>query len=397
MLREQGAVRSRSAYDVLDPPAKAHFEARYVVPSETTLAAAATAIREVNARIWAIVPMAEQQPELAMTVKQAARYLSARLPAGRVLFLDGGSCPENVAAARAGGAMVVKQDQIFDAVDWNELLPLLNLRRRPVGRAGQGFNVFAAHLTLAALGVREGDLVLQCDADVENYEELAPLERLIPACSQTESVRHAKLAQPGRNNEITMVARTTQQLFHILELPWVPPAVKQLSRKVFQALAPDKWLTCGIYVITGAIALSRPFASGYLDATTQALWTVEAPACGWRDVRFVECPVSCRDAKNTTTKDTLMLSSIALYLQSIVMCGKAPDRWSFSDIAELNRDVMPRLCDIPEIGDADGPVVLHRIQQDRIIPPVRALCEAGLIDLAAAAEVVAGASRDAAA
>lgn len=58
--------------------------------------------------------------------------------------------------------MVVKQDQIFDAVDWNELLPLLNLRRRPVGRAGQGLNVFAAHLTLAALGVREGDLVLQC-------------------------------------------------------------------------------------------------------------------------------------------------------------------------------------------------------------------------------------------
>jgi hypothetical protein len=173
-LREQGAVRSRSAYEVLDPPSKAHFEARYVVPSETALAAAATAIREVNARLWAIVPMAEQQPELAMTVKQAARYLSARLPAGRVLFLDGSSYPESVAAARAGGAMVVKQDQIFDAVDWNELLPLLNLRRRPVGRAGQGLNVFAAHLTLAALGVREGDLVLQCDADVENYEELAP-------------------------------------------------------------------------------------------------------------------------------------------------------------------------------------------------------------------------------
>src|ERR1041384_6289623 len=83
-LREQGAVRSRSAYEVLDPPSKAHFEARYVVPPETGRAAAATAIREVSARLWAIVPMAEQQPELAMTVKQAARYLSDRLPAGRV-------------------------------------------------------------------------------------------------------------------------------------------------------------------------------------------------------------------------------------------------------------------------------------------------------------------------
>jgi hypothetical protein len=34
-LREQGAVRSRSAYELLNPPSKAHFEARYVVPSET--------------------------------------------------------------------------------------------------------------------------------------------------------------------------------------------------------------------------------------------------------------------------------------------------------------------------------------------------------------------------
>ncbi|WP_394828059.1 hypothetical protein [Pendulispora albinea] len=342
-------------------------------------------------RLWAIVPMAERQPELAETITRAASYLSRRLPRGRVLFLDGGSCSENVAAARAGGAIVLAQDAIFDAMDWERLLPILNLRRRPVGRSGQGFNVFAAHVALHALGVRDDDIVFQCDADVQNYEELAPMERLLAAWSLEKSARHVKLAQPGRNNEMTMVAVAMQQLFSCLELPWIPPAVKQLGHDVFMALAPDKWLTCGLYLVTGAIVRSRPFASGYLDATVQAVWAAGAPECGWRNVRYVECPVRCRDSINTATKETLILSMVALYLQSMVMHGVAPHAWTTDHILRLNRNMMPKLGDIPEIGDAAGPVAIHRIDPDRLIPSVSALGEEGILDVARVAEIVAGA------
>ena len=184
------------------------------------------------------------------------------------------------------------------------------------------------------------------------------------------------------------------QLFSTLELPWVPPEVKQLGHQVFLALGPDKWLTCGMYLGTGAVALARPLASGYLDATTQALWTADAPECGWRRVRHVECPVACRDAENTTTKETLILSSVALYLQSVVMHGKAPHEWNEQDIARLNREVLPKLGDIPEIGDTAGPVSIHRIDQDRIIPSVRALCAGGIIDLGVVRELVAAAQAE---
>ncbi|WP_394831107.1 hypothetical protein LVJ94_31805 [Pendulispora rubella] len=333
--------------------------------------------------------MAEQQPELANTVTRAAHYLSSRLPRGRVFFLDGGSCPENVAAARAGGAIVLEQDKIFDAIDWERLLPILNLHGRPVGRSGQGLNIFAAHIALHALGVRDDDLVFQGDADVQNYEELAPIERLLSAWSLEKSTRHAKLAQPGRNNEMTMVALAMQQLFSCLDLPWVPPAVKQLGHDVFMALAPDKWLTCGLYLVTGEIILSRPFASGYLDATVQAVWATGAPECGWRNIRYVECPVHCRDSVNTTTKETLILSSVAMHLQGIVMHGLAPHEWNADHIMRLNRSMMPRLCDIPEIGDIAGPVTVHRIDPDRLIPSVSSLCEERIIDLARVAEIVA--------
>ena len=378
----------RDAHERRPSPLDEHFRARYVTPSPQTLLAGSSELELRRDRLWAIVPMAEQQPSIAETVARAAHYLSSRLPRGRVLVLDGGSCRENVSAARAAGAIVLSQDEIFDAIDWGRLLPILNLQRRPVARSGQGLNVFAAHIALAALGVRDDDLVFQCDADVENYEELAPIERLLSAWSLEKNIRHAKLAQPGRNNEMTMVARTMQQLFYCLELSWVPSAVKQLARDLFMALAPDKWLTCGLYIVTGAIIRSRPFASGYLDAMVQAVWATGARECGWRNIRYVGCPVRCRDSVNTTTKETLILSSVSLYLQSIVMHGVAPHEWNPDHIMWLNCNMMPRLCDIPEIGDATGPVAVHRIDQDRLIPSVSALCEARIIDLARVAAIV---------
>lgn len=248
--------------------------------------------------------------------------------------------------------------------------------------------MFAGHLALAALGIGERDYLFQGDADVQNYEHMAPIERLLVAATREQGVHHAKLAQPGRDNETLMTTRAVIQVFHALGLPWVPPAVQQLAHDVFMALAPDKWLTCGMYLVTGAIARSRPFASGYLDATTQALWTVGAPECGWRRVRHVACPVTCRDARNTSQKDALMLSSIAMYLHSVVMLGKPPHLWSLDDISQLNR-VLPRLCHIPVIEDTEGPVAIHRIESDRIIPSVNVLSETEIVDLAAVASILA--------
>jgi hypothetical protein len=386
-LDETHAARSRSAYNLLRSPMEAHFRARYVAPSGEALSGAAREIQARRDRLWALVPMGEDQPGLAKTVAQAARYLRARIPGGRVLFVDGGSCPENVAAARAEGAAVLGQDRIFDAIDWERLLPILNLPRRPSGRAGQGFNVFAGHLALAALGLRDGDVVFQCDADVQDYERIAPLERLVAAWAREDGIRHAKLAQSGRNNETVMAARAMAELFSALDLPWIPQAVKHLGHEVFMALAPDKWLTCGIYLVTEEVVRARPFASGYLDATTQALWTTSAPECGWRGVRHVECPVPCRDAENTATKEALMMSSIALLLQSVVMHGKALHLWTLDDMTRINLRVMPRLCDVPAIGDGAGPVAIHRIEQDRMVPPVSLLCRAGIVDLGGVAEI----------
>ena len=56
-------------------------------------------------------------------------------------------------------------------------------------------------------------------------------------------------------------------------------------------------------------------------------------------------------------------------------------RWRREDIARLDRDLLPTLRDVPEIGDHAGPVAVNRVEQDRIIPSVRALCDAGIVDI----------------
>ena len=325
--------------------------------------------------------MAEAQPEMADTVFQVASYLSTRLFPEHILFLDGGSCSENVAAASAGGATVLNQDRIFNAVDWGRLLPALNLTSRPMGRSGQGFNIFAGHIALAALGLSSADIVFQCDADICQIDELVPLERLLVAHLRDPDVKHAKLAQPGRNNEMIMAARSMQQLWYKLNLPWIPDDVKNLGNTIFMGLAPDKWMTCGLYTASGEIALSRPFASGYLDATTQALWSVAAPQCGMHSVRHVECNQRCLDAENTDTKEMLILNSVSLFIQSIVMQGIAPHLWDRESIAHINRTIMPELGNIPIIGDREGPVSIKAIAQDRLIPSVNQLCQAGVVNL----------------
>lgn len=387
MDKDASQERSFGAFELERSALQQHFDSRYVTVSHSELRRARATIDSVQDRLWAIVPMAEWQPEMAPTVRQTASYLCGLMPAHQVIFMDGGSSAENADAARAGRATVIPQDDILDAIDWTRLTPILNRKGRPHGRAGQGLNVLAGHIALLALGAEPDDLVFQCDADVGGYQQLAPLERLVHAWSSQEGVQHAKLAKFGRNNESLMIVRALQQLWDVLDVDWIPPAVKDAGNDVFLALAPDKWLTCGLYLSLGEVIQARPGASGYLDAATQALWTIGAPECGWRRVRHVEAPPPCQDSVNSWPKECVMMTTIAMFMQGVVLSGSLPHQWTLSDIGELNQRLMPALGCVPLIGEADGPVSISQVTTERILPSVRTLLDNGLLDLSRAAQV----------
>ncbi len=76
-----------------------------------------------------------------------------------------------------------------------------------------------------------------------------------------------------------------------------------------------------------------------------------------------------------------MMSSLSTFLQALVLNGQAPATWSVDDIAQFNRDVMSQLGTIPVIGQDNGPVHVHEITPESIIPSVRQLITAGMVDL----------------
>ncbi|MEV0322493.1 hypothetical protein ACIBKX_37335 [Streptomyces sp. NPDC050658] len=375
------AKRSIGSIELRDSPLQSHFNARYVNMAPHHRNDTHELIKGLKSSLWALVPMAEWQPEMAPTVEQAASYISQYVTTRRALFVDGGSCLEAVKAARRGGATVISQDDVLDAVDWKRLLPILNLDERPRGRAGQGLNVLAGHISLIALGLAANDIVFQCDADVRNYRELAPLERLIGAWWDQKGIHHVKLSQPGRNNESLMIVRTLQRLWNALDLDWIPESVKDLGEDIFMALGPDKWLTCGIYLSRGQVVQARPGATGYLDATLQALWTINAPECGWRKVRHVEAEPPCQDVQNSPTKEFTVLTNISTFIHTVALLGKPPHSWNLAEIEALNTRIMPQLDHVPIVSGEGRPVSVHHINTERIIPSPGYLITRDLLDL----------------
>lgn len=373
------------------------FDSRFRHPSDKDIATGeAERLAGYRDRLWAIVPMAEmevdQDRKIPTAIKGGAKHLTSRLHRSQFRVINAASHAENVAAAREGGAIVIDQDDVFTAVNWDKLLPILNRDARPVGRAGKGFTVLAGHLVLAALGLPSSALVYQSDAEIEHYDRYNPLSRLLTVLDAEPTVRHAKMAKHGRNNETSMAARAMLQNLFRMPYSWIPTHVRRYAKEVFEATGADKWMLTGEWISSADMVTSRLLATGYLEETFQAVWSVHAPACGAQNVRYVANPHDRADGANSARKEDVMMESISIFLHALVMHGRAPSTWNLRDIQEFNRTVMPELGTLPIIGQDNGPVHVHEIKSERIMPSVNMLLRHGFVDLEKVREIVASTS-----
>jgi len=389
------STRSAGAYEAAKNGALQQLlDARYLQPSEADVTeGAAQRLERWKSRLWAMVPMAEVEVgvkgEVPVAVEGMARYLSRRIDRGRFFVINAGSHEQNVAAARNGGAVVVEQDAVFDAVNWEKLLPVIGRDKRPMGRQGKGFTVLAGHLILAALGLNWNEFVFQTDAEVADYERYNALDRLLLCLDREPKLCHLKMAKFGRNNETTMAARTMLQNFFRLPLPWIPENVRKFARDVFEATAADKWMLTGEWLSAGPMVLERPLATGYGEETLQAVWSVHAPDCRAKRIRYVANPHARADGENAPRKEDLMMASLSAFLQALVLNGTPPCIWTPADFTRFNREVMSQLGTIPVIGQDNGPVQVHEIKPEGIIPSVGTLIRNRWVDLEKVRRVVA--------
>ncbi len=379
--------RSATAYKAtINGELQAMFGARYRMPTDEDVAhGAAERLAEWRYRLWAIVPLAEtvvdEDCKIPVAIEGMARYVSARMRHDHFYVVNAGSHADNVNAARNGGAIVVEQDRVFDAVNWEQLLPILGRSKRPFRRSGKGFTVLAGHLVLAALGLPNNAVVFQTDAEISDYERYNPLERLLLVVDKERSTRHAKMAKHGRNNETTMAMRAALQNLFRLPIPWIPPNVATFAQELFEALGADKWMLTGEWLSRGDMVMGRPLATGYSEETFQAVWSVHSAQCGWQNVRYVANPHARADGANSPRKEDLMMESLSSFLLALALNGRPPCTWNLGDIAAFNDNVMSQLTTMPIIGQDNEPVHVHEIRPEGIIPPVNMLLRHGMVDL----------------
>lgn len=369
------ADRSERAY-VVNPDKleglRAHLSEGFLRPSLEAIDSVQAKTKQIlqTGEVRVLIPMQEQGPVLT----PALSLLTNLMPPHYITIVDDGSDDLALETAYRFGATVVEAQRILDAVNWNKILPILNLTERPHGK---GVAVFAGSLHqyyAAKLNGQTPSWLCHHDSEIEQYDAYRGLEYLMYGLLQYPDRPYIKMAKTGRGNGRIMTVRNTLQA--LSNIPSLPENVRRRAYDLYLHTTPHKWMLTGEFLLHWDIAMKRFFGTGYLEET---LITLFAP----RPIQ-VSNPNPRRDAKNSPKKEATMQQEIGNAL--IYAAFEKPlEQWDIADIRRINSTVLDqnvegaRIPD-PEDSDPEGPNEPFTAKSNRVIPSIEMLRKEGLIN-----------------
>ncbi|MFH1426436.1 MAG: hypothetical protein ABIG66_03290 [Candidatus Kerfeldbacteria bacterium] len=357
-----------------------------------------------------LVPMRERSKDKRSIVHGVLKYLTSRVLPRRIFVANCGSTEDvlqGLAEFWPMGVVLTDHTAMLSMIDWDRLLPILSLDRRP--ETGKGITILSGMLGLYLLH-RGAPAVIQHDADLRNPEECDALAHLAYPLIQRQQKANArylyvKTSRAGRGNETCMTARNI--LGDIASNTRTPPDVAAIAVHLNRTLREHKWMCSGEFGLFGKLAYNRPYATGYLEETLISIFVEECirycPTGNPEAIAQVQCPKRLDDSNNDT-KEFLMQDRIARFLVEYCWFGKPVVHWTLEDYASFNRRFgsLIESARIPTRADDDasrteedddnnrramsGPVIIDHVKQDRIIPSVKDLFRYDLIRMDMAEE-----------
>lgn len=352
------------------------FAADYLQPSHDEIERSRTRAQKFlqDGNLSMIVPVKENRPVGESLLDNVTQLL----PRQYITVVDGGSAACALEPTRRYGVRVLSADTILDVIDWDRLLPILALKEKPYGvngTHGKGLAVLAGYLFQYAVARYEHFLprwICQHDIELTEYEKYRGVEYLLYGLFQRPLAQYVKMAQGGRENERCMAMRSW--LGDIATLPYIAPAIRKHAEYLFEKLTADKWMLTGEFIYSWDIAMSRPFATGFLEETLIRIFADSA-------VR-VSNPNPRSDGKNSQEKESKMQQEISNFISAITFGEHRVNAWSIDDIARFNEDVLSRHLRMGWIDEPKhlGPVKAAVFRQNRIIPSIKMLVEGNFVD-----------------
>jgi len=278
----------------------------------------------------------------------------------------------------------------LDTLDWERLLPILNMDERPMG-FGKGLSVLSGYLHRYFLSLASGHIpewLCQHDAEIQEYQRYRALEFLIWALIQYPDAQYIKQAKFGRTNERCMLARCL--LMVLAQSLALNDLVRGRCAQLFAQLVPDKWMLTGEFMLRWPYAMKRPFASSYLEETLTAMFMTDICSQNGGSPLYVANPNPRLDAANDDGKESRMQQEISAFVLRMALEAPSLDKWDINTIADLNHGPMAQPNIFGWIAPNDHPVVAEALPANRLFPSVEMMVEAGLIDLERGVELVSG-------
>lgn len=376
--------RSESAYQPINGDAVAlqenlsrHY---YGPPTEAQLRLATARIKQVQFGV--VIPMRENGERIRPVLDVLTQQVN---PASITVVNDRSDDDALNCVREFSGVRLIFRDDVMDTMDWNRLLPILNLSERPVGK---GVAVLAGYLVHYALH-RKGagtKWLFQNDSEIAEYRRYQCLQHLVAGLTAHPACLAVKTAKFGRTNERSMCMRSAMGL--LAELPHVPPLVADRARQIF-GLTSDKWIQTGEFALRWGLAMSRPFATGYLEESLTALFCEDYYAKrGSGYTLKVANPNPRLDGANDDRKESLMQQQVSNFWLAMAFFGKSAADWKVGDIGRLNHGILSTNITMAWIPPNDGPCQAEVVRNDRIFPSVTQLIEGNFVDTNALLKLV---------
>lgn len=374
--------RCEQAYEASDGEADAlqrHFARHYCQPpSSNELQAAMQKFARFRDHVAVVIPMRERghviRPVLSVLTKQVA-------PASIVVVNDGSDDDALNEVRSHDGVKLIFRDDILDVLDWSRLLPVLNLKERPSGKGVAVLAGYLLHYFRARKTLRLPVAVLQNDAEIAEYERYQCLQHLAHGFFFRQDAQYVKTAKFGRTNETGMAARSMMHVLAQSKLNGVKPAVRKRAQELFWRTTPHKWMQTGEFMLTWNLAMSRPFATGYLEESLCTMFAEDTFAGAGKGCTVqVANPNPRLDAANDERKERIMQQQIGNFFLQCALFAVPTHKWTLKTIQKVNEGFISATILMGWIAPNDGPVVAEAIRNDRVIPSVRMLAQGGLID-----------------
>jgi hypothetical protein len=353
----------------------------YLSPSKEEFAVKKEKINRALRGSALIIPMKEEEPVINPLLSAVVRQFKNK---NIVVVNDRSSREALLPLADYKKISTVDCENVLEVLNQKKLLEILGTDHMPHGK---GVAVLAGYLTQYIVNRYEKNnpkWIIQHDAEVSNYAEHKGVDYLGFGISEAENdVHHVKTAKSGRNNEGIMMSRSSLlSLRHLSSTNPHTRKIKKRAEQLFSRLVSLKWMVSGAFALRYELAMSRPFATGYLEEVLTCAFVEDVGHEKKRKTVQVANPNPCYEGNNDFQKEWIILQGVSNFLFLLAVIGKPVNKWSVKDIRKINKKIMSdkkEMGVIPPEGD-ERPVQIKTVPDERIIPSIKDLDKEGIIN-----------------